>query len=130
LKGEQLQYAVGVRSPSIRKIHDKRFTVLAGPGRYIDPEIVSKDKDELVSLSSGVRVLTNKVVAHRSRKGPGQLPTYKELHQRVDQIVALYKKYNLLLRAKDYDPRGLGLPADWKDVFRQPWISREQTESA
>jgi hypothetical protein len=129
LSRESYLEACGWPEEPIRTVHEQHFTERAGPGPWIDPAIVRKDKEELVNFVKPVREMANKAVAHRDRTGPPELPTYGELHQCIDQIVALFKKYNLLLRAKDYSPRELELPADWNEVFCQPWIPQEQSGS-
>jgi hypothetical protein len=107
---------------SIRRIQDERFTELAGSGDCIDVAVVGKDMDELIDLARAIKKVADKIAAHRDRRGPQKLPSYAELHQCVDEIVALFRKYNLLVRATEYNATAADLPSDWSEVFRHPWI--------
>jgi hypothetical protein len=72
-----------------------------------------------------VKGFVDVVVAHL---GESALPTGPELmlsevHTAIDILGAVYRKYYGLITGHTRPELIPTLPADWTDVFRQPWLS-------
>jgi hypothetical protein len=102
---------------------DKDFNRFADPNcKHIDPDRVSCDLKHLRETSAACEDFADRRVAHRDRRDPKQLPTYKQLDDCIDMLDSLFVRYCLLFHATNM--RSL-LPTrqhDWKKIFRVPWI--------
>jgi AbiU2 len=110
-------------------------------GDHIDPSIVAADLTELRQGSKKVKVYVNKHVAHFDAGGisgtpraPGkkeiELPTLNEVHDAIDLVGRLFRKYHALFTAADIIELTPVLQHDWEAVFRVQWLpDRELPES-
>jgi hypothetical protein len=106
-------------------------------GDHIDPAITGADLTELRDGSEKVRRYVDKHVAHFDAsvigRGPpnapsrsGQsLPTLNEVHDAIDLVGGLFKKYSALFTAAAILDLTPALQHDWEAVFRMPWITEE-----
>jgi hypothetical protein len=117
-------------------------------GDHLDPAIPEADLAELRDGSKKVRDYVDQHVAHmdartiRSGDGPptgappdaptktGQeLPTLNEVHDAIDLVGHLFRKYANLLTAATWTDLVPALQHDWEAVFREPWIRSENLGS-
>ena len=105
-----------------------------GVGDHIDPAITEADLAELRDGSEKVRTYVDKHVAHFDAsvigRGPpvppersgGSLPTLDEVHNAIDLVGRLFKKYSTLFTAADILTLVPVLQDDWEAVFRVQWL--------
>jgi hypothetical protein len=116
---------------------------------HIDPAIPQADLAELRDGSEKVRRYVDQNVAHLDARtipnpnGPPtgappdaptttseKLPTLNEVHDAIDLIGHLFKKYGNLLTAAAWVELTPALQHDWEAVFRVPWIKKENRQRA
>ncbi|HXS34157.1 MAG TPA: hypothetical protein VN758_10345 [Solirubrobacterales bacterium] len=103
-------------------------------GHHIDPSITAADLAELREGSEKVRRYVDKHVAHfdasvigrgpppAPKKSGSELPTLNEVHDAIDLVGTLFKKYSQLFTAADIIELTPVLQHDWKTVFRVQWL--------
>jgi hypothetical protein len=106
-------------------------------GDYLDPAIPEADYDTLTSAASKVNVFVNHHIAHSQstihqpdRKQPADADTAspdatlsaKEVHEVIDVIGNLFKKYYNLLTASSYVFLVPVIQNVWLAAFRVPWM--------
>ncbi len=115
---------VGLYSGALRHAighHD--FERFARPGAdAVDPRVIWRHRQELLSAERRLRIFVNKHVAHRSRYPMRHLPTYDELDRCVDLLERLAKAYCLLLEAEGLTQVVPVVQYDWKKPFRTAWL--------
>jgi hypothetical protein len=118
-------------SSAIRRLSDHRrdaighrdFERFARPGAdAVDPRVVWRHRQQLLSAERRLRIFVNKHVAHRSRYPMRHLPTYDELDRCVDLLERLAKDYCLLLEAEGLARVVPVVQYDWKKPFRTAWL--------
>jgi hypothetical protein len=112
-------------------------------GDHLDPAIPQADLAKLRDGSEKVRRYVDQNVAHLDARtvpnpsGPPtgappeaptttgeKLPTLDEVHDAIDLIGDLFKKYGNLLTAAAWVDLTPALQHDWEAVFRVPWIRK------
>ena len=99
------------------------FDQFAGEGSpYVDPQIVSKDIEDLKAKAQKCEECADKIVAHTDEKKPSSLPTYEDVDVCLDLLQGLLQKYWLLFTGEmlcEFVP----IPQfDWTVIFKEPWI--------
>jgi hypothetical protein len=98
------------------------FDDIAGKGcDYLEVADIDKDIQTLITKTSALTKYVNKRIAHHDQKEFADIPTFKDLHEAVDYLEVLLKKYWLIFTALETQ----ALPVwhyDWQAVFRYPWI--------
>ncbi len=117
-------YFVGLyKGSGAGSVADRAFNKYASPqSPHINPALVTADLAALRMAAKRCEDFADKRIAHRDRRIPKQVPTFKEIDECVDLLDRLCVKYLLLLRA--FAPPTL-LPHwqyDWQEIFRVPWI--------
>jgi len=106
-----------------RAIAHRDFERFARPGApTIDPRVVWRHRQELLSALRRLRIFVNKHVAHRSRYPMRHLPTYAEHDRCVDLLERLARDYCLLLEAAGLARVVPVVQYDWKKPFRTAWL--------
>ena len=92
-------------------------------GHHLDPAIPTSDLDALAGAATAVKAYVDKHVAHAdaSAVSVAVTLTLKEVHDAVDVIGHLFKKYYNLLTASSYIDLVPVVQSDWTAVFRTPW---------
>ena len=100
--------------------HFDRFC--AAPGDpHISAAMVKDDLNKLVASAATCEDLADKRIAHRDKRAPSALPTFKEADKAIDTIHELCLKYRLVLLA-DYQTSLLPTyQYDWQEVFDHAW---------
>ena len=102
------------------------FDDLAGKANdYVDPESVKDDLKNLRESGRDIREFANKRVAHRSENSPSKPVTDTKVVSCLDLLEKLLIKYELLFHAATYDSILPVWQYDWKEIFREPWITTE-----
>jgi AbiU2 len=111
---------------------NRGFDALAGAGEVrLDPAGPAADLEALAQGASSVKVYVDRFLAHSdSRAQPSMLPTLNDIHDAIDVIGELFKKYNNLLTASSFVFLEPAIQHDWLAVFRQPWIRGSDWPSA
>jgi hypothetical protein len=101
-------------------------------GDHFDPAIAGEDLVCLRDGSERVRRYVDQHVAHfdartiaPTRKG-SDLPTLNEVHNAIDLIGDLFKKYGHLLTAAGWGSLTPVIQHDWEKVFRMQWLSEAE----
>ena len=138
------------RRPLLASGAEKAWTDQFGGqvGDYLDPAIPQVDLAKLRDGSEKVRRYVDQNVAHLDARaipnlnGPPtgappeaptttgeKLPTLNEVHDAIDLIGDLFKKYGNLLTAAAWVDLTPALQHDWEAVFRVPWIRKARRPS-
>lgn len=94
-------------------------------GDHLDPLIPAADFDALQAASADVRGYVDQHVAHAERppRAPSQVTlTLSDIHDDIDVIGDLFKKYYNLLTASSYVFLVPVIQHDWLAIFREPWM--------
>jgi hypothetical protein len=107
-------------------------------GDYIDPAIPAADMETLTSATSKVNRFVNRHIAHSQSTihqpdprepahvdaaSPDTTLSAKEVHEVVDVIGDLFKKYYNLFTASSYVFLVPVIQHDWLAAFRVPWMA-------
>jgi len=103
---------------------DTRFDEIAGAGReYLNAGDIDTEIQRLIDKTAELHKYVNKRVAHHDRKEFTEIPTFDDLHEAIDYIEELLRKYWSLFTAFHISVC-VRRHYDWRDVFRYPWITR------
>lgn len=93
-------------------------------GDHLDPAIPAADFDALTDAAASVKAYVDQHVAHAdSSAAAAEITlTIGEVHDAIDVIGDLFKRYYNLLTASSYVLLVPAIQHDWKAVFREPWI--------
>lgn len=89
---------------------------------YLDPKLVDADLATIRRRVEPISRYVDKWVAHRDRRAPKKVPTYKDLNQAIDCLGEMLTRYTLLLETAD---RSAVVPLVVGDVmapFRMAWL--------
>ncbi|WP_353268361.1 hypothetical protein [Gemmatimonas sp.] len=100
---------------------DQVFRQYAGDGDFINPAIVETDLLSLKEISTKCEAYSDKRVAHHDKGTESEVPTYEELDATLASLDALFRKYFVLVTAKNA-LTDTSIAYNWKQVFRHPWI--------
>lgn len=113
---------------------------------HFDPAIARADLERLQEGVEKVRRYVDQHVAHFDAKTiprptgqpneivppeapKGTIPTLNEVHDAIDLIGELFKKYGNLLTAASWVELVPALQHDWEKIFRVPWIEADPGDS-
>lgn len=93
-------------------------------GDHLDPAIPAADFDALTDAAASVKAYVDQHVAHADSSAVSAEVTLaiKDVHDAIDVIGDLFKRYYNLLTASSYAILVPAIQHDWKAVFRVPWI--------
>lgn len=94
-------------------------------GRHLDPSIPAADFAKLTDAAADVKAYVDRHVAHTEkppRVAAGVTLTLKDVHDDIDVIGDLFKKYFNLLTGSSYLFLEPEIQHDWMAVFQQPWM--------
>jgi hypothetical protein len=112
-------------------------------GAHLDRSIPSADLETLLSASTKVKDFADEHIAHSvaplSQATPStpvdaeSVPanvtlTVKDVHEAIDVIGDLFKRYYNLLTASSFVMLEPVIQHDWEAIFREPWIRPQQVE--
>lgn len=101
---------------------NEQFDRLCGKGPFINVAMVRSDRNKLERKCRAVIKYANKLVAHRTT---AQVPlTFKQIHEAMDAIEGILKKYYVILTGKALAGAEPAIQFPWRDVFRIPWNPR------
>lgn len=109
--------------PDKRHFADGHFDrYCSAPGdTHISAAMVQDDLAKLTTSAANCEDLADKRIAHRDKRAPAVLPTFKEADQAIEALHELCIKYRLILLA---DCTTTLLPTyqyDWQTIFDHPW---------
>lgn len=106
-----------------REAASEEFSRVVGPGDFIDSAIPEADLAYLRELTETVRTMVTKEFAHYD-PGMGQFSegvTFGDLHDAIDVIVQLARKYRSMILGSDFYPDVAMTP--WEGIFLVPWAA-------
>lgn len=107
----------------VQEFADKDFNNFAKPDQsHIDATLIESDLSELRNITKRCEDFTDKRLAHRDKREPKEIPTFKDLDSCIELLDKLYVKYHLLFHATSMDTLLPTWQYDWKSIFRQSWI--------
>ena len=111
----------------VQEFADKDFNNFAKPDQsHIDATLIESDLSELRNITKRCEDFTDKRLAHRDKREPKEIPTFKDLDSCIELLDKLYVKYHLLFHATSMDTLLPTWQYDWKSIFRQSWIDDNQ----
>jgi hypothetical protein len=98
-------------------------------GGHLDPAIPEQDLDRLTVAAAAVRPYVDKQVAHSDKgaKPASFTLTVGDVHDAIDVIGDLFKKYFNPLTASSMVQLAPIMPMNWMAVFAQPWMTPPQS---
>jgi len=101
-------------------------------GDHLDPSIPASDFDRLAAAAADVKTYVDQHVAHAEK--PPRVPvavtlTLKDVHDDIDVIGDLFRKYYNLLTAASYVMLVPVIQHDWMAIFREPWFRPEHSQA-
>jgi len=100
--------------------HFDRFCAVPGDP-HISASMVKADLDKLAASAATCEELADKRIAHRDKRPPSAVPTFKQADNAIDTLHELCLKYRLILLA---DCQTTLLPTyqyDWQQIFDHAW---------
>lgn len=91
-------------------------------GSRLDPAIPAADLAKLEEAASDVKNYVDQYLAHSDARPKPVGLTFPELEAAMDIVGDLYRRYSVILTAKDRAAEPL-LDPSWLAVFRQPWFT-------
>lgn len=93
-------------------------------GSHLDPAIPAADFDALTAAAAEVKNWVDRHVAHADASAvPASVTlTLQDIHDPIDVIGELFRRYYTLFTAADMPDLVPLLPPTWKAVFVEPWI--------
>lgn len=90
---------------------------------HLDPAIAVADLDALRHAAASVRHYVDKHVAHAEASPPAVTLTLTEVHDTIDTIGHLFKKYAFLLTGKGWGSLDPAIQHPWQAAFTVPWMA-------
>jgi hypothetical protein len=116
-----------VRQSRCKRFAEEEFTKNWGTGATIARKRIEADRRELVAACRKVRLLTNKNLAHNSRRKRFAAPTYGEADAALDTIYRLISRYHVLLFKSSWGPP---VSLHWAHIFDVRWSVPSPFEEA
>lgn len=91
-------------------------------GTHLDPAIPAADLDKLTAAASKARRYVDRHVAHADATSPDVTLTLTDVHDAIDVIGELFRRYYGLFTASTMLFLTPVIQHNWKAVFREPWI--------
>jgi hypothetical protein len=109
--------------PDRRHFADAHFDrYCSAPGdAHISAAMIQDDLDKLTGSAATCEDLADKRIAHRDKRAPAVLPTFKEADQAIETLQELYLKYRLILLADCLTTLLPTYQYDWQQIFDHPW---------
>jgi hypothetical protein len=104
----------------LREMNENWFTDNIGAGQYLDIAKIKRDRNWLEKQCKTVMKYRHKVVAHRS--GMELTLTIQEIHDALDAIEVMLKKYYTLFLGGGLIGAEPTIIGNWKRPFTYPWI--------
>jgi hypothetical protein len=102
----------------------RNFDLLAGEGGdHLDPAIPTADLEALKAAAERVRIYVNEHIAHdMANPTIPEMPTYSDLHDAIDALGEICKKYFVVLTADSMHTWEPFMQHDWEAIFRVAWL--------
>jgi hypothetical protein len=104
------------------ELNQNWFTKNIGTGEYLDRATIKKDRNWLEKRCRAVMKYRHKIVAHRT--GMELSLTIKQLHDALDAIEKMLKKYYVLFAGSALMQAEPAIQFNWKKPFTIPWIKK------
>jgi hypothetical protein len=115
---------------SVEHVADRDFDKFSEPGAaHISKQMVLDDLKKLRQAGHKLEEYADKRVAHRDRRAVKSPPLFRDGDAFIELLDKLYVKYHLLFHASSMNSLMPTYQYDWKEIFREPWISSEREES-
>jgi len=94
--------------------------------KAIKKEEVEKDIIQLDAISKSIEDFADKRIAHLDPRELKGLPTFGELHECMDHMAELVKKYLLIITGAGYTQIEPVFQYSWEEIFTKPWIKADE----
>jgi hypothetical protein len=88
---------------------------------HISSSKVNNDLKQLKIKACLCEEFADKRIAHRDKRDPKILPTFKDVDDTIDFLDKLYVKYHLIFHAESMQSLMPVYQYDWKQIFNFPW---------
>lgn len=99
-------------------------------GSHLEPTIPAADLDTLRDAGANVRRYVDKHVAHGEASSPAVALTLNEVHDAVDTIGHLFKKYDFLVQGIGWADLEPAIHHNWQAAFTVPWMKPRRPHRA
>ncbi|RKU27322.1 hypothetical protein C6497_11270 [Candidatus Poribacteria bacterium] len=89
---------------------------------FVDPKRVNQDLRELTERGDSFVSIADKCIIHNDIQHPNVEPAFQEVHNCIDLLEHLFRKYWLLFKGETLENDWWIIEDNWKDIFLQPWI--------
>jgi hypothetical protein len=96
---------------------------------YISSIIVRNDLMELRKMACLCEEFADKIIAHRDKRDPKILPTFKDADDTINFLDKLYVKYHLIFNAESMKSLMPVYQYDWKQIFDFPWRVKNKAKA-
>ena len=93
--------------------------------QHICPKMVESDLKKLKETAKTCEDFADKRIAHWDKRYPKSVPTFAELDDCLKLLDKTYVKYYHLFYAESMQTLDSEFQYDWKAIFYQPWLVRE-----
>jgi hypothetical protein len=110
--------------PIDRRVAERAWADTYGgaTGTHLDPAIPTADLAALTAAAANVKDYVDQHLAHADSVPTTVTLTLSDVHDAIDVIGELFRKYYTLLTAASYVDLVPIIQHDWLAAFRQPWI--------
>jgi hypothetical protein len=95
---------------------------------YISSVMVHNDLIDLRKVVCLCEEFADKMIAHRDKRAPKTLPTFKDADDAIDFLDKLYVKYHLIFHAAAMQSLMPVYQYDWQQIFDYPWRLRNKVK--
>jgi hypothetical protein len=92
---------------------------------HLDPAIPAADLATLTDVGARVRHYVDKHVAHADAAAPAVTLTLDEVHDAIDTIGHLFKKYDFLIQGVGWAVLEPAIQHNWMAAFTVPWMKMD-----
>lgn len=114
---------------SYREMIEEEFKRYADPNcEHVCPEMVKGDLKKLKETTKTCEDFVDKRIVHWDKREPKNVLTFPELDDCLKLLDKTYVKYHLLFHAESTETLEAAFQYDWKAIFYEPWLVRENKE--
>jgi hypothetical protein len=89
---------------------------------HFDPVIANNDLARLHDAVTKVKKYVDQHLAHRDQDPTKDIPTFRDIHDAVDEVGGAFRTYNMLLTGADMPSLVPEPELDWYVPFTVPWL--------
>ena len=111
---------------TVEPFADRDFDKFSEPGSlHVSKKMVLDDLKTLRDAGGKLEEYADLRIAHRDKRAIKSPPKFRDSDAFIELLDKLYVKYHRLFHASHMDTLMPTYQYDWKEIFREPWISSE-----